>query len=136
VQPLVSGLSSLSDNKQRDGRRPPDGVLTADRKALLATAIIAVSVVVYLQFGNLRTHGGSCYLAPFSGTLEARGAATYIAETAVAWPPGHYAVPVGSGVLSVRDASGQEVARTGEGMVLTGGFSGGEFQVCWVYSRR
>ena len=118
-----------------------------DRSSLLATAIIAASVVVYLQFGYLRTHGGSCFLAPASGRLEARGFATYIVGTgglgqdvdvAVAWPPGYYAVPVGSRVLSVRDASGHEVARTGEEVSLTGGDTGLEWQVnaCGAEVRR
>ena len=111
-----------------------------DRSSLLATAIIAGSVVVYLQFGYLRTHGGSCMLAPLSGRLEARGAATYIGDTAVAWPPGYSAVPAGRGELSVRDASGQEVARTGAEIVsLTGGgTSQGEWQVnaCGLAPRR
>jgi hypothetical protein len=148
VQPLDSRLFSLSDNEQRDGR-PSRGGRTVDRRfllaaaiavSLLAAAIIAVPLVVgYLATpdGHLRTHGGSCMLAPMGGRLEARGAATYVGDTAVAWPPGYYSVPVGPGVLSVRNIWGGEEARTGEMVSLTGGYTDNdsEWQVCWVYSR-
>ena len=115
-------------------------------RAVLVTAIVVSLLAVgwlWTQFG-FRTHGGSCFLAPASGRLEARGFATYLIGTgglgtavsvAVSWPPGYSAVPDGSGELSVRDASGREVARTGTETSLTGGDSGNEWQVCEVSSR-
>jgi hypothetical protein len=113
-----------------------------NRRSLLTTAIIAVSLVVAAcAQSGFRTHDGSCMLAPVTGRLEARGADTYIVTGdtfvtgesvvyAVSWPPGYSAVSAGSGELSVRDASGREVARTGAEIHLTGGgTSDGEWQV-------
>lgn len=142
VQPLESQVSSLSDNDDgmvRPSRRPA-------LRSVLTTAIVVSLLAVGLlwtQFG-FKTHGGSCLLAPASGRLEARGFATYLIGTgglgtpidvAVSWPPGYSAVPDGSGELSVRDASGREVARTGTEVSLIGGDTGGEWQVCEVRSR-
>ena len=135
VDPRLTRLPDEDNGMVRASQGP-------GRRSLLVAAI-AVSLLaggwLWTQFGYLRTHGGICMLAPASGRLEARGFATYIVgrgglgqviDVAVAWPPGYSAVPTGSGELSVRDASGREVARTGAEMSLTGGFSGGEFQAC------
>lgn len=84
-----------------------------------------VPVAVSLTLDTVM-HAGSGYAAGISGKLEGAPvdgrACLLIGKAPVVWPRGFRAQRLSSGVISVLDQSGKEVARAGEAINAGGGF--------------